>query len=45
MDFYETLMNKPDFKLRVAACRLGLPFQQAVDAPADFIVAWLAATK
>jgi hypothetical protein len=43
--YYRDLMSKPDFKLRVDACRLGLPFEQAFTAPSDFIAAWLAAAK
>jgi hypothetical protein len=35
----------PDFKLRVAAVNAGLPFEAAFNAPAEFIVAWLAAAK
>jgi hypothetical protein len=35
----------PDFKLRVAAVKSGMPMDAAFAAPPDFIVAWLAASK
>jgi hypothetical protein len=38
------MMQLPDFKLRVAAVKSGMPME-AFNAPADFIVAWLAANK
>jgi hypothetical protein len=44
-DYFRKLSQLPDFRSRVDACRLGLPFEQAFTAPADFILAWLAATK
>jgi hypothetical protein len=45
MTAWQEMMSKPDFKLRVEACRLGLSFEVAFAAPADFILAWIAATK
>jgi hypothetical protein len=39
------MLQLPDFKLRVEAVRSGLPMEAAFNAPADFIVAWLAANK
>jgi hypothetical protein len=45
MSEWDKMSQLPDFKLRVAAVKAGLPFEAAFNAPADFIVAWLAASK